>query len=178
MTTHQSPTPAASVLDSLEPEIFDRLELVASRIERLHAKDSHSFNGWEARDIRQASAALKTLAAQPAPGVGGWVDTMVEILRTSLDADIDAGESLHTLVIRASNALYWRGKEIEELRELLAARPAESVAQGGEDGEYSQGIMGDGAAILHNGVPMTIDTIVATLNRTTPATGSGGEESK
>lgn len=50
---------------------------------------------------------------------------------------------------------------------------AESVAQGGEDGEYSQGIMGDGAAILHNGVPMTIDTIVATLNRTTPATGSG-----
>ena len=133
-----APTPAASGLKF--PESYDRrfwqvgvcgnANIVTYDGEDVHGvawvSDPHTIVKAHNDCIRHA------LAAQPAPVVGGSVDTMVEILRTSLDADIDAGESLHTLVIRASNALYWRGKEIEELRELLSTRPAESVAQGGE----------------------------------------------
>jgi hypothetical protein len=33
-----------------------------------------------------------------------------------------------------------------------------------EDGRYSQGVCGDGAAILYDGVQMTVDEVVASLN--------------
>jgi hypothetical protein len=70
---------------------------------------------------------------------------------------------------------YYQGEPLEILQEMIGAalarwgRPAAPPAPEAGEGRWSEGVCGDGAAILFDGVMVPIEQVVRALNRT-PAT--------
>lgn len=58
----------------------------------------------------------------------------------------------------------------------LGHLPPAQGAREAEDGRYSQGLCDDGVAILYDGQPITVDEIVARLNRLPTSTAQGAGE--
>lgn len=93
----------------------------------LHAQCDDEAANERFREVRHL---IDTLRAQ-LEAAEAEIAFARETISKSLDTEIDAGERLRMLAIRASNAIYWRDQEIQEWK--ARAEAAEAVNQGAEE---------------------------------------------
>jgi hypothetical protein len=104
------------------------------------------------------AAMSKKLANSRAKGRSGWNDKTIcsnQRLSDMLRSHVEKGDP----------------RDVANLCMMLYARGESILPANADVGEYSQGVCSDGAAILKDGVPMTVDEVVAALNAKLPAKG-------
>lgn len=97
-----------------------------SLVQRLRDEGDYSDCKYQCERLHGFADEVDTLRAQ-LEAAEAEIAFARETISKSLDTEIDAGERLRTLAIRASNAIYWRDQEIQEWKARAEAAEAEAV---------------------------------------------------